>query len=78
VSRPDVLLVSLGGTQGLRDADADLAHSMRRAGALVAIAAAARVREWRTLAAIDLAWAVAARRAAREALRCAGGRGWRY
>jgi hypothetical protein len=69
VSRPDVLLVSLGGTQGLRDADADLAHSMRRAGALVAIAAAARVREWRTLAAIDLAWAVAARRAAREALR---------
>ncbi len=60
----DVLLVSLGGTAGLRDADAELAASMRRAGATVEVAAVERVREWRTMAAIELAWAVSARRAA--------------
>jgi glycosyltransferase involved in cell wall biosynthesis len=59
----DVLLVSLGGTAGLREADAALAASLRRAGASVEVVAARRPREWRTYAAIELAWAVAARRA---------------
>jgi glycosyltransferase involved in cell wall biosynthesis len=64
----DVLLVSLGGTTGLREADAELAGAMRRAGASVAVAPVARVREWRTMAVIDLAWALAARRVAAAAL----------
>jgi len=64
----DVLLVSLGGTTGLRQADAELAGSMRRAGASVAVAPVGRVREWRTMAGIDLAWALAARRVAAAAL----------
>jgi glycosyltransferase involved in cell wall biosynthesis len=64
----DVLLVSLGGTLGLREADAELAGSMRRAGATVEVATAKRVREWRTMAAIELAWALSARRAASEAI----------
>jgi hypothetical protein len=64
----DVLIVSLGGTAGLREADAELAGSLRRAGARVELAAAARPREWRTLAGIELAWALSARRAAREAI----------
>ena len=64
----DVLLVSLGGTTGLREADAELAGAMRRAGASVAVAPVARVREWRTMAGIDLAWALAARRVAAAAL----------
>ena len=36
----DVLLVSLGGTTGLREADAELAASLRRAGASNRIAPA--------------------------------------
>jgi glycosyltransferase involved in cell wall biosynthesis len=64
----DVLLVSHGGTTGLREADAELAASIRRAGASVAMAPVARVREWRTMAGIDLAWALAARRVAAGAL----------
>jgi hypothetical protein len=64
LSRADVLLVSLGGTAGLREADAELAGSLERAGAQVAVVRAARVREWRTFALIELAWARAARRAA--------------
>jgi len=64
----DVLLVSLGGTAGLRAADALLTDSLRRAGARVALASARRPREWRTFAAIELAWALNARRAAREAI----------
>ncbi len=63
----DVLLVSLGGTTGLREADAELAASLERAGASVEVAAARRVREWRTMAANELAWALSARRAARAA-----------
>jgi len=59
----DVLLVSLGGTAGLREADAELAASLRRAGAEVAEVRAERVREWRTYALIELAWARSARRA---------------
>ena len=49
----DVLLVSLGGTAGLREADAELAASLERAGASVEVAAVPRVREWRTMAAIE-------------------------
>jgi glycosyltransferase involved in cell wall biosynthesis len=64
MARSDVLLVSLAGTAGLREADAELAASLRRAGAGVAVVTATRVREWRTLALIELAWAVSARRAA--------------
>jgi hypothetical protein len=69
LSPVDVLLVSLGGTAGLREADAELAASMERAGARVAVVRARRVREWRTFAAIELAWAVSARRAAAAGLR---------
>src|SRR5690349_21244151 len=65
----DVLIVSLGGTAGLREADRELAGSLRRAGASVAIARTGRARELRTFAAIEFAWAVNARRAATRALR---------
>jgi glycosyltransferase involved in cell wall biosynthesis len=68
VTRPDVLLVSLGGTAGLREADEELAGSLERAGASVVVAAADRPREWRTYAAIELAWALSARSAARAAI----------
>ncbi len=64
----DVLIVSLGSTGGLRRADEELAGSLRRAGASVAVAAAAPPRQVRTLALTDLAWALAARRAARAEL----------
>ena len=64
----DVLLVSLGGTAGLREADAELAASLRRAGAEVAEVHAARVREWRTYALIELAWARSARAAAKAGI----------
>jgi hypothetical protein len=64
----DVLIVSLGGTAGLREADAELAGSLQRAGARVVVATTPRPREWRTMAAIELAWAVNARRAARAAI----------
>jgi glycosyltransferase involved in cell wall biosynthesis len=60
----DVLLVSLSGTLGLRAADAALVGSLERAGASVAVVRARYPREWRTLAALDLAWALNARRAA--------------
>ena len=66
--RPDVLLVSLGGTEGLRSADEELAASLRRAGAEVVVAAAERPREWRTYALLELAWARAARAAASDAI----------
>jgi hypothetical protein len=66
---PDVLLVSLGSTAGLREADAELAASLERAGARVAVARAGVPRPVRTLALTDLTWAVAARRAAAAALR---------
>src|SRR4051794_5824971 len=60
----DVLLVSLSGTTGLREADEELAGSLRRAGATVAVVHARRVREWRTLAGIELAWALSPGRGA--------------
>jgi glycosyltransferase involved in cell wall biosynthesis len=68
MARADVLLVSLGSTAGLRAADAELAGAMERAGARVAVVAARRPREVRTLALTDLAWARAARAAARTGL----------
>jgi glycosyltransferase involved in cell wall biosynthesis len=71
MARPDVLLVSLGGTAGLCAADDALAASLRRAGATVATARVAHAREPRTFALTDLAWAVPARRAAAAALRAA-------
>jgi Glycosyl transferases group 1 len=64
----DVLLVSLGTTAGLRAAEEELAGSLRRAGASVAIARAGLVPEVRTLALTDLVQARAARRAAGEAI----------
>jgi glycosyltransferase involved in cell wall biosynthesis len=60
----DVLIVSLGSTAGLRAADAELAGSLERAGARVAVVAAASPRDVRTLMLTDLGWAMAARRAA--------------
>src|SRR4051812_20066432 len=65
----DLLLVSLGGTLGLRAADDALVGSLERAGASVAVVRARYPREWRTLAALELAWALNARRAAAEGLR---------
>jgi hypothetical protein len=64
----DVLIVSLGSTAGLRAADAELADSLRRADASVALVAAAHPRSMRTLALTDLAWALAARRTAMAGL----------
>jgi hypothetical protein len=64
----DVLLVSLGSTAGLRAADAELVASMQRAGATVAVATAEPQRDVRTLMATDLAWARAARAAAKAAI----------
>jgi glycosyltransferase involved in cell wall biosynthesis len=61
----DILLVSLGSTAGLRAADAELASSLSRAGASVALVAARPQRDVRTLALTDFAWAHAARAAAR-------------
>jgi glycosyltransferase involved in cell wall biosynthesis len=65
--RADVLLVSLGGTAGLREADAELAASLGRAGAVVAVATA-RARHRRPMAINELGWAWAARRAAEGAI----------
>jgi len=60
----DILLVSLGSTAGLRASDAELAGSLRRAGAAVEVVAARAPREVRTYALTDLRWARAARAAA--------------
>jgi Glycosyl transferases group 1 len=65
----DVLLVSLGSTGGLRAVDAELLASLRRAGARAELAPARPPRRrLRTLMLTDLAWALAARRAALAAL----------
>src|SRR4051794_40545355 len=64
----DVLIVSLGSTAGLRAADDELAGMLERAGATVARAVARPRRDVRTYALTDLAWALAARSAARDAL----------
>jgi hypothetical protein len=64
----DVLIVSLGSTEGLRRADEELCDSLRRAGARVEIAAASPPEPTRTLMLTDLSWARATRTAASEAL----------
>src|SRR5579864_3815177 len=61
----DVLVVSLASTGGLRAADDELCGALERAGASVAIARPSRPRGVRTLMLTDLAWARAARAAAR-------------
>jgi len=66
---PDILIVALGGTAGLRASDDALAAALRRGGASVGLARVVRAREPRTFALTDLAWAVPARRAALGALR---------
>jgi hypothetical protein len=60
--------VSLGSTAGLRAADDELAASLARAGASVAVARAVPPAQVRTLALTDYVWARAARAAARSAL----------
>jgi len=64
----DVLIVSLGSTAGLRASDGELAGALSRAGAQVQVVAARAPREVRTYALTDLAWAQAARRAARQGI----------
>jgi hypothetical protein len=64
----DVLIVSLGSTAGLRAADAELRDSLLRAGASAVLACAQAPAQTRTLMLTDLAWALAARRAARAAI----------
>jgi glycosyltransferase involved in cell wall biosynthesis len=64
----DVLIVSLGSTEGLRRADQELCDSLARAGARVEIARARPPAPKRTLMLTDLAWARAARAAAVERL----------
>jgi hypothetical protein len=64
----DVLVVSLGSTTGLRTADEDFASMLRAAGTTVELAFAQPPRQVRTLMLTDLAWALAARRAAAQAL----------
>jgi hypothetical protein len=68
MAHTDVLLVSLPGTAGLREADAELAASLRRAGAEVTEAPAVAPREWRTYALTELAWARAGRAAAQAGI----------
>jgi Glycosyl transferases group 1 len=65
----DVLIVSLGSTEGLRTADEELEDSLRRAGASVAIARPLPPTAIRTLTLTDLVWAHAARAATAHMLR---------
>ncbi len=65
----DVLIVSLGSTEGLRTADEELEDSLRRAGANVALARPFPPTAIRTLMLTDLVWARAARAATVHMLR---------
>ncbi len=65
----DVLIVSLGSTEGLRTADEELEDSLRRAGANVALARPYPPTAIRTMMLTDLVWARAARAAAAHMLR---------
>jgi glycosyltransferase involved in cell wall biosynthesis len=60
----DVLLVSLGSTEGLRRADDELQDSLRRAGARVAVARPFPEDSLPTMMLTDLLWARAARETA--------------
>jgi glycosyltransferase involved in cell wall biosynthesis len=64
----DVLLVSLGSTEGLRRADDELQDSLRRAGARVAVARPFPPDALPTMMLTDLLWARAAREAASKIL----------
>ncbi len=64
----DVLLVSLGSTEGLRRADDELQDSLRRAGARVAVARPFPQDALPTMMLTDLLWARAAREAASKIL----------
>jgi hypothetical protein len=64
----DVLVVSIGSTGGWRAAAAELADSLRRAGASVAEARARPSRRVRTFVLTDMLEALAARRAAAAAI----------
>jgi hypothetical protein len=64
----EVLIVSLGSTEGLRRADEELRASLERAGASVTLVRAHPPRPMRTLMLTDLAWARVARAAAIEGL----------
>src|SRR5271166_4972137 len=66
---PDVLIVSLGSTVGLRRADQELEQSLQRAGASVAVARARAPGRVASLMLTDLLWARAARAASSEARR---------
>lgn len=71
MTRPDVLLLSLGTTRGLRAADESFAEMVRAAGAsveVVGVRVGATRRLQRFYPAIDLVQAIAARRAAATAL----------
>lgn len=71
MTRPDVLLVSLGTTRGLRAADESFVEMVRAAGVgveVVGVRVGATRRLQRFYPAIDLVQAVAARRAAATAL----------
>jgi hypothetical protein len=68
----DVVIVSLGSTEGLRRADSQLQQAIERAGASVSLLRAEPPRERPTLMATDLAWALAARRALRAGLQGGG------
>jgi hypothetical protein len=65
---PDVLIVSLGSTEGLRVADRQLRDSLECAGGSVLLATAEPPAPTRTMMLTDLAWARAARAAAAKAL----------
>jgi hypothetical protein len=69
VPSPDVLIVSLGSTEGLRRADRELQDSLERAGASVVAVRAEPPSPARTLMLTDLLWARSARDAAAAALR---------
>src|ERR1700710_585280 len=60
----DVLLVSLGSTEGLRRADDELQDSLRRVGARVAVARPFPQDALPTMMLTDLLWARGAREAA--------------
>lgn len=64
MAAPDVLLVSLGSTTGLRTADEQLCEMLERAGAGVRLVRASPPRPLRTLMLTDRAWARSARAAA--------------
>ena len=61
-------VISLGSTAGLRTADGQLARALELAGARVEMFTASPQRQVRTYVLTDLLWALAARRAATEAI----------